>query len=601
MCGINGFNWKNKKLISEMNDSLKHRGPDGDGIFSNEKLSLGQRRLAILDLSKKGAQPMTYKKDGHKIVITFNGEIYNFQALRKQLEIRGYEFNSDTDTEVVLASYLEWGANCVKKFNGMWAFCIYDHSKNMLFLSRDRAGKKPLYYYFDGDKLIFSSELKGILNHKIALKINPEAIDLYLSMGFIPSPLSIYKNVFKIEPRQNLYFNIKNKKIKKEYYYLPKKYSPLYNRKKLIEECKKIMKDSVELRMISDVPVGAFLSGGLDSSAIVEQMSNFTNARNLHTFSIGFREGNDETNFAKLMKDALGTKHHHRYFVKRNFNELLTNIYNSFDEPFFDHSMFPSVPLSNMAKKEITVSLSGDGGDEVFGGYPRYQKALIIEKFGKIPLIIRKILVKILPNKNKLGEIREGMRLSLLKKEDFYSEARREIYKPLAYKKLMRTQLKRFLNLTDGNLTEAVIMMDLYFYTVPDHFLTKTDRASMSESLEVRCPFLDCRFLDLAVKIPTRWKVSPFKTKILMRKILKDILPKKILRRKKEGFMPPIVDWINKNEDIKEARELLFNKGILSEEWKRFFEKINDKNDMVSKGFKTRLFLLKKWHEQWLI
>lgn len=308
MCGINGFNWKDGNLIKKMNDSLKHRGPDGEGIYTDNNISLGHRRLAIIDLSKNGKQPMFYHHKGKKVIIVFNGEIYNFLELKEELKNKGYKFNSKTDTEVILASYLEWGENCVNKFNGMWAFCIYDLQKNILFLSRDRFGEKPLYYFFDGKRFIFSSEIKGILKHNIKKTINKEAIDFYLSLGFIPAPCTIYEGINKLESSTNLIFYLKEKKIKKYKYYELPNYEPIYNKELLKEELKKIISDAVKIRLISDVPLGAFLSGGLDSSEVVYNMTKFMNKKNLNTYSIGFKGKLDETDYIKIMKDFLKTE-----------------------------------------------------------------------------------------------------------------------------------------------------------------------------------------------------------------------------------------------------------------------------------------------------
>ena len=599
MCGINGFNWNDRKLVKKMNVSIKHRGPDDDGIFIDKKISLGQTRLAIIDLSEKGKQPMKYNHRNKELVISFNGEIYNFQELRKDLINKGYKFNSNTDTEVILASYSEYGKDCVKKFNGMWAFCIYDIKKQELFLSRDRAGKKPIYYFYNNEQFIFSSELKSILNHKLNLKINKEAIDIYLSLGFIPSPFSIYEDIFKLEPRQNLIYNLKTKKITKEYYYDILDYSPINNKQKLISEAENLLEDAVRLRMIADVPVGAFLSGGLDSSAIVAKMAKFTSLSNLHTFSIGFREKNDETDYSNMIKNLFKTKHHHKYFHESDFDEVLKNIFYYFDEPFFDFSMFPSITLSNMARKFITVSLSGDGGDEIFGGYERYEKTKLIESLMGWPAPLRKFLFLMAPSFSFFRSIKEALRISLNKKENFYSDSMPEIYKPKVYRDLMRGKLKFFLRKTKGNLTEAVIMMDLYFKTIPDHFLTKTDRASMSTALEVRCPFLDYRFFELSSKIPTNQKTSFFQTKILMRKMLENVLPSKILKRKKVGFMPPVLDWVGKKENNFNAVKSLHKKGLIDDKWLEFFRKISKKKDKTSQLYKTRIFLLYKWLDFW--
>ena len=600
MCGINGFNFVDRNLIKRMNDSLKHRGPDGEGVFLDKNVSLGHRRLAIIDLSEKGKQPMTYSHNGRKAVITFNGEIYNFQEIKDELIKKGYEFKSKTDTEVIVASYLEWGFDCVKRFNGMWAFCIYDLEKKILFLSRDRVGKKPLYYYFDGKKFIFSSEIKGILCHQIEKKIKKESIDFFLSLGFIPAPFSIYERIKKLEARQNLIFDLKNKKLSEDYYYDWPDYSPSLSKEEAIKKGKELIKDSVKIRLISDVSLGAFLSGGLDSSTIVNEMKNFLTKEEIYTFSIGFEEGIDETPEINIISKHLGVKNFHKYFKEEDFDFLLKEIFYNFDEPFADPSMFPSSFLSEMARKKIIVSLSGDGGDEVFGGYPRYLIAKQIEFLKKFPKSVRKLFF-ILTKGTKIGE---GIRLSLLPKEEFYSEARKEVYKPKLVKKFLKNLLRKCLKKTNGNLPEAVRLMDIYLYTLPDNFLLKVDRSSMKNSLEVRCPLLDYRLVEYSMNLPTKYKIGFFKNKLLFREMIKKDLPKKILKKKKRGFTPPINIFIEKTKIKKEilfGLKKLEEKEIISKEWRRFFEKIFEKKDLISKNYKIRLYFLIRWAKYWKI
>ena len=600
MCGINGFNFIDRKVLKGMNDSLKHRGPDAEGEFfsSNENVSLGHRRLAIIDLSKNGSQPMSYIHKGKKAVIVFNGEIYNFKEIRKELEEKGYKFKSTSDTEVILAGYIEWGKDCVKKFNGMWAFCIYDAKNKILFLSRDRVGKKPLYYFYDNKKFIFSSEIKGILKHKIKPKINKDAVDLYFSLGFIPSPYSIYENIFKLEQRQSLIFDLKTKKLKKEYYYEWPKYSPIKDKVKLKKDFLKLIKDSTEMRMISDVPLGAFLSGGLDSSTIVNFAKKFNS--NMNTYSIGFEGKYDETPNIEILAKKFKTLHHHKYYYEKDFRNEIKSIFYYYDEPFSDPSMFPTIFLSAFARQDLIVSLSGDGGDENFGGYPRYKMAKQTEFLKKIPSGLRKILIK-LPISYRL---REGLNLSLKEKGLFYSEARSDFYKPEITKKILREKLSECLRKTEGNLVEAVRLMDIEFYTLPDNFLTKVDRASMANSLEVRCPFLDYRILEYSMRIPARYKATLFRDKILFRKIISDFLPKKIIRQKKMGFTPPINDWISKEEYKENLSKIvteLAGKNILSKEWAEFYKtKILDKNSLVENNYKIRLFLFYEWYKLWI-
>lgn len=599
MCGINGFNFIDKKALKKMNDSLIHRGPDAEGKFYdiNKKVSLGHRRLSIIDLSKSGNQPMAYNHKKKKAVIVFNGEIYNFKEIKKELSDKGYEFKSNSDTEVILASYLEWGENCVKKFNGMWAFCIYDMHKKILFLSRDRTGKKPLYYFYDGKKFIFSSEIKGLLKHKINKEINRDAIDLYFSLGFIPSPFSIYNNIYKIEARQNLVFDIKSCNLKKEYYYEWPKYSPDNNADKLKEEIENIITDSTKKRMIADVPLGAFLSGGLDSSTVVNFAKHFN--EDINTYSVGFEGKYDETPNIKILVDKFKTKHHHKYFTENDFNKILKNIFYYYDEPFSDPSMFPTIFLSKFSREKLTVSLSGDGGDENFGGYPRYKTANRLEILRKIPESLRKIAIKIMP----VNKIREGLKLSLFSKEKFYSEARSNFYKPEITKEILESNMRKALEFSGGNLIEAVRRMDIEFYTLPDNFLTKVDRASMANSLEVRCPFLDYRLLEYSMKIPSEYKTNLYGDKRLFKKIIKKFLPRKIIRGKKKGFTPPISSWMEKEEYRRELNKMLIElheRKILSENWVKFYKKqILEKNSLVENNYKLRLFLFYKWHEYW--
>jgi len=601
MCGINGFNFKDAGLVGKMNASLKHRGPDANGKFFDVGLSLGHSRLSVIDLSKLANQPMKYSREGKNVIIVFNGEIYNYKELREGLLKRGYVFRSDSDTEVVVASYLEWGVDCVKKFNGMWAFCIYDADKGILFLSRDRLGQKPLYYYFDGARFIFSSEIKGLLNHDIDVKLDRDAVDLYFSLGFVPSPYSIYENVYKLEARQNLVFDLKKKEIKKSYYFDYPKYAPVYDKKMLIDEGKKLFEDSTRIRLMSDVPLGAFLSGGLDSSSIVYEMEKFVDKKSLNTFSVGFEGGYDESEYIEIVKDLFKTRHHHKHFKRGDFDKLLSGIFYFYDEPFGDASMFPTIFLSEFARGELTVALSGDGGDEIFGGYPRHKMASQMETLRKFPKSFRKVGAKILPK--KFSKLKEGLRISLLEDlSDIYSEARLNVYKPEVYKKISREKMAMCLKLAGGNLTEAMILMDRYFQTMGDNFLCKVDRASMAHSLEVRSPFLDYRFIEYAAKIPARWKASRFGDKILMREIVGEFLPEKIAKRGKGGFTPPIEKWISDEKCIDEMRaqlKELFEKKIISKEWFDFYSGIFEKKDVVSLNFRIRLFMFYRWWVFW--
>ncbi|MFA7298219.1 MAG: asparagine synthase (glutamine-hydrolyzing) [Candidatus Absconditabacterales bacterium] len=643
MCGINGFiknidQQQSENLIKNMNQTIIHRGPDDQGFFcqSNTTITIGQGqvRLSIIDLSDAGFQPMFYNKDvgcfsqkhnpkileeiGEKSIrIVFNGEIYNFQEIKGDLINKGYNFSSNSDTEVILASYLEYGADCINYFNGMRAFAIYDPNKQELFCSRDRLGKKPFYYYCDGDQFIFSSELKGILEHK-ELKINikenidSEALDFYFTMGYIPAPWTIYKNVKKLEARHSLQLKVESGKLKVEkhcYYDIPE-YTPTYDKQHLIEEGKKLLEETVKIRMFtSDVPVGAFLSGGLDSSSVVAEMRKRVDKENLNTFSIGFEGKYDESNYIHIVEKAFGTNHHHEYFREKDFKRMIDDISFYYDEPFADYSNFPTRFVSELAKKYVTVSLSGDGGDEIFGGYMMHQVGAQMTIIRKLPRLLRQLLYYIIPktanNLSLLSKIKEAFRVSLLPPEQFYANiGGSTLYKPEIYKKWTEDKFKELLEATHGNFTQAMIDFDLFYNTLADNFLVKTDRASMAQPLEIRSPFLDIRWIDRGRKTPTKWKVNWRKTKILMREIIKDIVPQEIIHRSKQGFEPPIKDWILQKEykeEIELGLDMLTKNNILSSERKYFYQhQVFKNNNSVFNVYKVKLFLLIKWYKQWV-
>ncbi|MBN2142595.1 asparagine synthase (glutamine-hydrolyzing) [Candidatus Woesearchaeota archaeon] len=637
MCGINGFNWKDEKLITEMNKRIKHRGPDDNGSLATENLSLGQVRLSILDLSSAGHQPMLYSKmtgacsRTHKphlmkkaeLAIVFNGEIYNFQEIREELKRKGYCFSTRCDTEVILASYLEWGPDCVKRFNGMWAFALHDRKKDILFCSRDRIGKKPFFYHFDAKsgKFMFTSELKAIFQQlELGKKeeIDRRALDIYFTTGYIPAPMSIFRNVRKLEARQSLVFDLRKKRIRDmHYHYALPQYKPVKDEKALIREGKSLLHDATRLRMIADVPVGAFLSGGLDSSAVVAAMAGSTELKKLHTFSVGFEDRFDESRYMKDVKDFLRTRHHHSYYKEQDFDRImvLNRLSYVYDEPFGDYSNFPTYELSRLAREHVTVALSGDGGDEIFGGYTFHQIASQIRLLQKIPRWIRRMMLALLPKSDNpdalmtlKGKAREAFRISLLRPEDFYAEVGSEqVYKPAAFKNWSRERMRRVLRSCGGELEEAVIRYDLYYHTLPDNFLVKTDRASMAHALEVRSPFLDHRFLELEARIPIKWKTTARRRKLLLRKIIKGTVPGSIVRRGKQGFTPPLEKWINKEKNMKVLREgmkRLEKEGILGQEWTQFFRAkvLSGKghDNIVLNLYRIRLLLLIKWCERWL-
>ncbi len=612
MCGINGFNFKDQDLLQAMNGAIRHRGPDDAGQYLSSDVSLGHTRLSIIDLSTAGHQPMEYTHESKKIVVVFNGEIYNYQEIRKDLQGRGFSFSSSSDTEVLAAAYCAYGEECVQKFNGMWSFCIYDLEKEILFCSRDRFGKKPFYYYFHEGKFIFSSELKAILEHKslninTESNINPEAVDLYFSLGFIPAPLSIYCNVFKLEARHNLVFDLTTRSLKTyQYYFLPS-YQPCYDRKKLVAEGRKILADAVKIRMRSDVPVGAFLSGGLDSSTVVGMMKNYTDISKLHTFSIGFDGKYDETPYINIVKDHFKTEHHHEYFCEEDFEKLLDQYIFCYDEPFGDFGGFPTLKVSQLAKEKVTVVLTGDGGDEIFGGYLNHVTGVRMDILNKIPKFIR-CMISRLPFKKNLSSVlslygfKEACRVSLNPKNEFYAHAfEYDGIKPSAYKKWSKINLLSSLKFGNGRLGEALRLYDLLYASLPDLFLTKIDRASMLFGLETRSPFLDYRLAEFSQRIPTYWKQDIVRTKVLMRDIIKGLIPEEVVTRGKQGFTPPLEKWIlnEKYFPIIKSGLSRFTKGSYLDSL--FRNKIMKERNSTYNHYLIRLFLYEKWFRRWIV
>lgn len=615
MCGINGFNFSNERLISNMNQKLLHRGPDGQNIYCNDDISLGHTRLSIIDLSSNSSQPLKYNINSIDYWIVYNGEVYNYLELRASLTLLGYSFNTHSDTEVILAAYIEWGEKCVSHFDGMWAFCIYDTSNNIFFISRDRLGVKPLYYYYLDSNFIFSSEIKAILCHdnfKIndSNNINSEAVELYFSLGYIPAPISVYNNVFKLENGFNLVFDLSSKKIIKKYKYFSINSFDVSEKKHhiLVEEGKYLLEDSVKLRMRSDVPIGSFLSGGLDSSAIVGQISKFHDITDLNTFSIGFDDIKyDESKYINIVKDYFKTNHHHHNYTEIDFLKFWPNYSMTFDEPFGDYSSFPSDKVSSMANSNVKVVLSGDGGDEIFGGYPHYNIGFILDQLQKLPLqVIKKfaVITNSFSNKNlKIKKINQLLWLAQNKKERYYCELfSDDRYKPLSYQNFTEKKLLESLELSNGSLSEALRLFDLLGNTLSDNYLVKVDRTSMKNSIEVRSPFLDYRFLNYSQTIPTTYKVNYFDTKLLMRDIIKELVPAEILNRNKQGFTPPIYKWIYNSDSKYKFNNYINLLESFSPELFSFYKYkiLNKESSYIVDSYVIKLLIFGEWYDFWI-
>jgi len=536
-----------------MADTLRHRGPDDRGIYLDANISLGHTRLSILDLSPKGHQPM----ESENLVIVYNGEIYNFKELKKQLESKGYRFNSGTDTEVLLYSYHCWGPACAEKFDGMWAFCIYDKTKNILFLSRDRFGIKPLYYYFDGSKFIFASELKAITSHNVNLKIDTQAVNFFFYQKYIGDNLTIFENCFKLRPSENLFFDLSQKKIRIEkYYHLEEDIArhqtiPLAQR---LESLKSTLTEAVEERLVADVPVGSFLSGGIDSSLISAIISQRHKA--FDTFSIGFKdESYDELKYSILVSEYIHTQHHYEYMeVDEN---VLKFILDNMDEPFGDSSLLPTYLLSKITRQKVTVALSGDAGDEVFGGYDTYKAYKYAQYFPSALLKLARYCADLIgPSDKKVTFAFKAKRFL----RDFGAEVNRRHLDWMATfndpqrQKLLNQHFVPAESLIRCDYSKDLVSIqtnDIHNYLAED-ILKKVDTASMLNSLEARVPFLDHQLLPLVLSLPEKYKVNLFETKRILKKIAFKYLPKKIIYRPKRGFTVPISKWIRQSSLIRD-------------------------------------------------
>src|SRR3989344_4701607 len=567
MCGIAGkVSFTNRSIaavdIRQMTDAIAHRGPDDAGVYisPDQKVGLGHRRLSIIDLSAQGHQPMSF---ANKYWITFNGEIYNFQEKRRELEKEGYAFQSKTDTEVILALYDKYGVDCLQHLRGMFAFAIYDKEKQQLFCARDRAGKKPFKYYHDSSVFIFASELKAILT-QTEYKKEPDylAIHHYLTLQYTPAPLTGFKGIKKLEPAHYLLLDIPSgHMINKPYWQLD--FSDKLSLSEVEWQRRIIAKlsEAIRLRMVAEVPLGAFLSGGVDSSAIVALMSTLSPTP-VKTFSIGFKEKSySELPYAKEVAQHFKTDHT-ELIVEPQAIDLLPQLVRQYEEPYADSSALPTYLVSELTKKHVTVALSGDGGDENFAGYGRYsiQKfALLYEKLRPLNQALALPATRAMARVYPSTFFTRANQFAATLAQDyphryvnyvcyFNNEAKHQLYN-----RAMRERLKEqdSYNIIVNQFSQArtADKLDQALYAdiktiLADDFLTKWDIAAMSVSLEVRSPFLDHEFMELAAKIPSRLKLKGSNSrKYILKQALRGLLPDRVLDRPKMGFQAPIDLW----------------------------------------------------------
>ncbi len=567
MCGICGVVNRDQNDfvdfadVKRMCDVITHRGPDDEGRFVHKNVGIGMRRLSIIDLVT-GSQPI-FNED-RSVAIVFNGEIYNHNDIRHELEAKGHRFASKSDTEAIVHAYEEYGVECPKKLNGMFGFSIWDDRKKRLFLARDRVGIKPLYYYVDDDRLVFGSELKSILQiRNVPRAVEPKALDTFLTFEYIPSPLTIFKGIYKLPPGHWLVYENGNIKIEKYWQldYRPSQKSENELRDELLE----ILYDAVKIRLMSDVPLGAFLSGGLDSSSIVAMMSRAMNEP-VKSFSIGFENATyNELPYARTVAKHFNTDHYEE-IIKPDAVSLTQKIIRQLDEPFGDFSVFPTFMVSEMARKHVTVVLSGDGGDELLAGYDTYIAERMAKQYARLPAFLRRgaiePIVNLLPPTekkkgfiNKAKRFIEGTRLPPQLQHTrwmiFLQQAEKNLlYTPDFLHSLNGHNPHKFIeekieHISSNDPLDQQEYIDITTYLVDD-ILVKVDRMSMANSLEARVPLLDHRFVEFAATIPGDLRLQGKRTKHILKESMKGILPEFILNRGKEGFSIPIKNWMKK-------------------------------------------------------
>ena len=595
MCGIAGIlSWKNKdnsSIIQRMTHRLSHRGPDADGHWCNGAIALGHRRLSIQDTSNIANQPMHDVSGRYTIV--FNGEIYNFQKLQKTLMQFGYDFKTHGDTEVILNAWHRWGIDALSHFEGMFAFALWDNQEKVLYLIRDRFGEKPLYYFMTSDnEVVFASELKSLLTHPdCPSAVNPNAISQFLSLNYILTDQCIFNGIYKLPPAHYAVFKQGEAPQIKQYWSLAEAfYEPKWSisESELIEQFNELFTDVIKDCSLSDVPLGLFLSGGMDSSTIAAAISKASSYSNPMAFTIGFKDKSyDELDKAKVIADHTKIKHFCEVRDSEDVN-FVKSIVEKLDEPFADTSMIPVYVLSGLARKNATVCLSGDGGDELFGGYETYKADIMHNFFRHIPFKngLSKLVQSIPVSLNKvsldykLKQFTNGLHLSPQEAHyswrTIFSESEKQVIINSNYKEGIQnynpfTSFSKFYNdVKDCSMLEQHFYVDMRTWMVDD-ILVKVDRISMMHSLEVRAPFLNHRLAEWIIRLPTKYKINNLRTKYLLKKSQEQNLPHSIIYGKKEGFSSPVSEWI-KHEVLEQIMDNpiindWFDKGQIYKLW----------------------------------
>jgi len=630
MCGIAG--WANldsnnqaqntdEAVLHSMCERMKHRGPDSEGLWLENGVALGMRRLSIIDLHT-GEQPV-YNED-KSIVVVMNGELYNFREVRNDLEKRGHKFETNTDTEILPHLYEEYGDSMLEHINGMFAFALWDKHKKKLLIARDRFGEKPLYYGVFDNKLIFASEPKVLLEHpSVKVEINPDALRQFLSFDYVPAPASIYKNIYKLPSAHLLTLEKGEVKTRRYWNQTFHKNDNTPTIEKAAEELRELLADAVRMRLVSDVPLGILLSGGVDSSTVAAFATQFSTEK-VKTFSIGFEEDSfDESKFARQVAAHLGTEHYEDKLSVEKAADLISEIGTWLDEPMSDGSLLPTFLLARFVRKYVTVALGGDGGDEIFAGYPMYFGHKMARVYDSIPKILRSGLIEPfvnnLPVSNKnLSFDYKAKRFVAASKYDavtrhhsWFGSFSIDAQNDLLTKDVLATTsndiykgAKDLLKICDAETEiERMQFLDMNFYMAED-ILTKVDRASMAVSLEVRAPFLDPRVAQFAASLPLEYKLRGNKGKYILKKAVEPLLPKNILHRPKKGFGIPIAEWLKGRlnplmHDLL-ASNRLKNQGLFDEKFVQKLIKEHETNIASHHKQLWTLLVFQLWFDNFL-
>lgn len=555
MCAINGFNFKNEELAREMNAATAHRGPDGTRTMVLSGATFGFNRLAIIDLDERAMQPM--QSADRRYTIIFNGEIYNYKDLKKELV--GYPWKTESDTEVILAAVTRWGVGAFPKLNGIFALALWDEEERKLILARDHVGVKPLYYYHKDSTFIFSSEIKAILKHDIPRSINKDALNMYFRMLYVPSPYTMWDNIFKVQPGH--YLTVQDGQLEIERYWHIEDLPPIEDRSYVQSEISRLLHDSIKMQTVSDRPVGVFLSGGVDSTIVTGVMSTLSD--NVKTFSVGFEETaqsekyNADAKIAAQTARHFGTVHYEYILSAKDIEQNLARAVYLMDEPISNHIQTVNLLLAQAVSKEVTVVLGGDGGDELFGGYERHYYNRMLDLVQRVPRPLRhNVLMEQFFGALGKGSAYEKLNLEpgvarylsfFAQKEDIVcSIIRPTFYDPTVTS--ARFEELYFKSISHTDFTRQSMRTDLYSW-LADESLVRSDKMSMGASVEARVPFLDHRLVELADRVPTKYKIGTkdsrgYRGKVILKDAMAAYLPQYVLEQPKWGWFSPAAKWV---------------------------------------------------------